>query len=163
VSDLLIRWSIRIALAFYVLALLLRIGRRDRQARFAWTTGCIAFLLHVAAAFHFVHHWSHDAAYVETARQTVEVVGLDWGGGVYFNYLFAAVWTGDVIWWWVNPSGYQNRPRWIEWLVQGFMAFIAFNATVVFGHGAIRWAGVGAVVLIFFSWVAVGFSRRTAG
>jgi hypothetical protein len=160
---LLIRWSIRIALALYVLSLLLRVGRRCREARFAWTAGCIAFLLHVAAAFHFVHHWSHGAAYAETGRQTAEVTGLNWGGGLYFNYLFAIAWLGDVIWRWLKPASYLTRPRWIEGFVQGFMGFIAFNATVVFGHGAVRWAGVVAAALILFFWTAVGFSRRTAG
>ena len=30
-------------------------------------------MTHVAAAFHFRHYWSHDAAYEETARQTAEL------------------------------------------------------------------------------------------
>jgi uncharacterized membrane protein len=162
-GDLLIRLAVHVALAFYVAGVLFRLSKRNRPARFLWTAGCVAFLLHVAAAFHFVHHWSHDAAYAETARQTNEVVGLNWGGGIYFNYLFAAVWLGDVIWWWHNPATYLARPRWIEWLVQGFLAFIVFNATVVFGHGPIRWAGLGATVLIIAFWVAVGFSRRNTG
>jgi hypothetical protein len=160
---LLIRWSIRIALALYVLSLLLRVGRRCREARFAWTAGCIAFLLHIVAAFHFIHHWNHDAAYADTARQTAETVGLDWGGGLYFNYLFAAIWLGDVSWWCLKPASYLTRQLWVGCFVQGFMGFIAFNATVVFGHGAIRWAGVVAAALILFFWTAVGFSRRTAG
>jgi hypothetical protein len=160
VSDLFVRWSVRIALALYLLSLLLRIGRRDRLARWVWSAGCLAFLLHVAAAFHFVHHWSHTAAYAETARQTAEITRLDWGGGLYFNYLFAAVWLADVIWWWVNPNGYESRPRWIEGFVQAFMAFIVFNATVVFGHGAISWVGAVAMVVLLLVWIAVGSSRR---
>src|SRR4051812_44344975 len=28
-------------------------------ARQLWTWACITFLIHVACAFHFTHHWSH--------------------------------------------------------------------------------------------------------
>jgi hypothetical protein len=152
-GDILIRLTIRLALLFYVAAILLRLSGRPRQARLIWTAGCIAFLLHIVAAFHFVHHWSHGAAYTETARQTAEVVGFDWGGGLYFNYLFAVVWLGEVIWWWANPNGYESRLRWIEWLLQGFLAFIVFNATVVFGHGAIRWAGLAGCLVLIGAWM----------
>jgi hypothetical protein len=150
------RWSVRIAIALYVAALVLRLSANDRRShidlsRLAWTAGCVAFLIHVVCAFHFVHSWSHAAAYAETARQTAELVGLDWGGGLYANYAFAAVWLADVFWAWMSPSSYFARPRWIKWTLQGFMAFIVFNATVVFGHGAIRWAGVAATVILAFS------------
>jgi hypothetical protein len=136
-----------------VAALAIRLSLHDRRtrtdcARLFWTAGFVAFLIHVICAFHFVHHWSHAAAYADTARQTAEVVGLDWGGGLYANYAFAAVWLADVIWWWISPSSYLARSRWVEWIVQGFMAFISFNATVVFGVGAIRWAGVAATALL---------------
>jgi hypothetical protein len=49
-----------------------------------------------------------------------------------------------VVW----PQRYQARPRAIEWAVQGLLAFIAFNATVVFGARAIRWVGLAATLLI---------------
>jgi hypothetical protein len=148
-GELLTRWTVRLALALYVLALVLRLraaGRRPRlnMARVLWTAGCLAFLLHTACAFQFYHHWSHAAAYEATARQTAQVVGLDWGGGLYANYAFAALWIIDACCWWLRPQHYIQRPRALEWAVQGFMAFIAFNATVVFGTGAIRWAGLAA-------------------
>ena len=82
-GELLTRWTVRVALALYVLSLTLRIsaaGRRRRLeiARLFWAAGCAAFLLHTVSAFHFYHHWSHHAAYAATARQTAEVVGLTW-------------------------------------------------------------------------------------
>lgn len=115
-----------------------------------WTLGCGAFLAHLWCAFQFVHRWSHDHAYAETARQTGEAIGLNWGGGIYVNHVFAVVWVCDVLWWWVASASYERRLSWIEWTVQGFLAFIAFNATVVFGHGAIRWFGIGATLLLAF-------------
>jgi hypothetical protein len=165
VADLLTRWTIRIALALYVATLLLRLTssghmRRLQLARLAWTAGCIAFLIHIACAFHFVHHWSHAAAYADTARQTADVVGWNWGGGLYFNYLFGLVWIADVFWWWVDADSYLTRSRWIEWLVQGSLAFIAFNSTVVFGVGSIRWVGLAATVLLVAVWL--GTVRATS-
>jgi hypothetical protein len=152
-GELLTRWTVRVALTLYVLAMALRasaVGRRSRLAlaRLLWTAGCLAFLLHTAFAFQFYHHWSHRAAYEATARQTADVVGFDWGGGLYANYVFAAVWTVDACWWWFSPQRYVARPRGLEWAVQGFLGFMAFNATVVFGAGAIRWMGLAACLFL---------------
>lgn len=165
-GELLTRWTVRIALALYLVSLDLRLcARGDRNrlnwARLAWTGGYAAFLTHLVAAFHFYHHWSHRAAYDVTARQTAEVVGLAFGGGVYINHLFALVWGADVCWWWCRPVQYLARSRAVEWTVQGFMAFIAFNATVVFGHGPIRWVGlVASVLLAFVAWRAMAAPAR---
>ncbi len=125
-------------------------GRPDRQrwSRAFWTASVVVFILHVLCAFHFVHHWSHAAAYAATARQSAEVMGLNWGGGLFWNYAFTLVWIADAVWWWLARQTYEARPRSIEWLVQGFMGFMWFNATVVFGHGWVRWAGAVAFVLL---------------
>ena len=57
-----------------------------------WTAGWLVYLLHVVAAFQFVHHWSHAEAAAATARRTSEVVGFSTPAGIYFNYLFTLVW-----------------------------------------------------------------------
>jgi hypothetical protein len=152
-GELLTRWTVRVAMALMVLALVLRWragGLRSRlaQARLAWTLGCLAFLLHVLCAFAFYHHWSHAAAFTATAEQTAALVGWKWGGGLYANYAFTLVWIADAAWWWRDPEGYEARPRWIERAVLGFLLFIAFNATVVFGQGLVRWLGLAATVLL---------------
>jgi hypothetical protein len=123
----------------------------DRLARWLWTAACALLWIHVACAFHFRHHWSHAEAYDHTARQTAEFVGLEWGGGVYLNYLLLLVWTGDVLWWWIEPGGYRRRPAFVGWLVNGFVAFMAFNAAVVFASGPLRWLSLG-VMLILGAW-----------
>jgi hypothetical protein len=74
--------------------------RRDSWARLAWTAACLLLVVHAALAFHFYHGWSHAAAYRDTARQTSEVFGYDWGGGLYVNYLLIAAWALDVGYWW---------------------------------------------------------------
>jgi hypothetical protein len=126
------------------------LARRSWQflARWAWTFGCVSLLLHIACAFHFFHDWDHQQAFAATARQTEEVVGLDWGGGLYVNYAFVLVWVADLVWWWACPERYEARSAVIEWIVQGFLFFVAFNATVVFGVGAIRWWGLAATSLL---------------
>jgi hypothetical protein len=150
-GDLLTRWTVRLALSLYVASLVLRLTSRRppplAAARWAWTLGCGLYLLHVLCAFHFFHHWSQEAAYAATAQQTATLVGLNWGGGLYINYVFTLVWLVDAVWWW-SPPVYLQRPWWVEWPVQGFLAFIAFNSTVVFATGAVRWAGAAASMLL---------------
>jgi hypothetical protein len=152
-GDLLTRWTVRIAVLLYVLCLSLRANpaasrRRLAWARLTWTAGCLFFLLHVVCAFAFHHHWSHAAAYEATARQTKDVTGLDWGGGLYANYLFALLWMADVCWWWGAPAAYLSRSHAVEWIVQGFLGFIVFNATVVFAEGPSRWLGLAACAVL---------------
>ncbi len=109
-------------------------------ARFVWTLGFISLVIHVLIAFGVAHGWSHEVA-VEHVRK----VG-GFGGGILVNYLFAAVWLADLIWWWSNAAGHASRPRCVGWLVYGFMVFVVVNATVVFGTPIMR--GIYAFVLI---------------
>ena len=101
-------------------------------ARFVWTLGFVALVVHILIAFGVAHGWSHAAA-VEHVRK----VG-GFGGGIVVNYLFAAVWLADVVWWWISPTSHANRPRWVGWVVHGFLAFVVVNATVVFGTPVLR-------------------------
>jgi hypothetical protein len=147
VGESLTRWTVRLALGCYVLGVVLPwlsrpTPRGQVLARWAWTVGCLAFLAHVWCAFQFYHGWSHAAAYEETARRTAQLFGLAWGGGLYFNYAFTAVWVGDVLWWWRGLERYSARPRWVRIALHSFFGFMAFNATVVFGTGVVRWLGL---------------------
>ena len=145
------RWTIWIALCFCVLAATCLLGNRrnresQRWARWAWTLGLSFYLGHVISAFHYSHGWSHARAYEHTALETARVVSWAWGGGLYFNYAFTVAWLIDVVWWWSSLERHRARPRWIGYSFRSFFAFIAFNATVVFGQGAIRWFGLAAFV-----------------
>jgi hypothetical protein len=151
------RWTIRAALALYVLTLAVlltdRAGQRGSLARLSWTAACVAYWAHVGCAFEFFHDWSHAAAYRETARQTQELFGWDWGGGLYFNYAFTLLWTADMLWWWLAPGSRRNRPHWMSAALHLFLGFIAFNATVVFESGALRWlALVTCAALATLAW-----------
>jgi len=125
----------------------------DRAARLAWTVACAAMLAHAASAFHFYHGWSHGAAYLDTARQTDDVFGLEWGGGLYVNYALMAGWALDVGWWWLaGLDSYRRRPPAVTAAWHGFLLFIFFNATVVFKSGPARWAGLGLCVSLCVAW-----------
>jgi hypothetical protein len=152
-GEFLTRWTVRVAVALYVASLAMR-GPLPKWGRGCWTAGCVAYLLHVLCAFEYYHHWSHAEAYAATAKQTADVVGLHWGGGLYINYAFTFIWLLDVCWWWIDAARYQARPRWLEWSVQGFLGFIAFNATVVFATGFSRWFGGAACILLIVIYVA---------
>ena len=154
-GEWLTRSTVWLALSLYVAREMTAAGRGrglSQAARWLNTAGCAAFLAHVAAAFHFYHHWSHAAAYVETARQTAEFSGWNWGGGLYINYLFALVWLGEVVWSWANPNGYLQRPKWMTWFVRGFFLFMMFNGAVVFVHNAIRWFGLILCLTLVVCW-----------
>jgi hypothetical protein len=166
-GELLTRWTVRLALACYAGVLTLRLlprytTRRQAAARWLWTAGCLLYLAHVASAFQFFHGWSHEAAYRETARRTAESFGLAWGGGLYFNYLFTAVWVADVLCWWRGLAWYAARPRWLDRALHGFLAFMAFNGAVVFATGWVRWAGVAVCLVLGALWWLRRRRRRRA-
>lgn len=161
-GEILTRVTIWVAIAGYAagaaaFALSRKRYRWDSAARLAYTFACVGLLAHVACAFHFYHGWSHGAAYLDTARQTYEVFGLNWGGGVYVNYVLLAVWLLDVTWWWARGlDSYRQRPWPLVAAWHGFMIFIIFNAAVVFETGFARWAGLCVCLgLCLVWWVAV--------
>ncbi len=125
----------------------------DKIARLAWTAATVALLVHSFCAFHFYHGWSETAAYRETARQTAEVFGLNWGGGLYVNYALILGWVVDVGWWWARGlNSYRHRPRLLIAAWHGFLIFIIFNSTVVFKTGLVRWMGLGVCLSLCLVW-----------
>jgi hypothetical protein len=147
-GEILTRATIWITIIAYAagaatFALSHRRDKWDSTARLLWTLACVALLAHVASAFSFYHGWSHDVAYRDTARQTDEIAGINWGGGLYVNYALLILWIVDVLWWWSRGhEGYRNRPWMISVAWHGFLIFIVFNATVIFATGVARWAGL---------------------
>ena len=149
-------WTVRVALLLAFIALAARIvAARRPWCRAAWpwlwAAACAVFLAHVAAAFHFVHGWSHAAAYAETARRTEEWFGWNFGGGLYANYLFTALWTLDAAAWCFAPRLAQRVPRWLQSLWLSFFLGMAFQGSVVFAAGPTRVvsaAGFGMLVLL---------------
>lgn len=110
--------------------------------RICWAYVCTLCLLHIAIAFHLGHGWSHAAAWEHTRQ-----VG-GYGDGIYVNYAFALVLLADAIWLCVAFDSYFARPRWLHWTVHIFLAFVVFNAAVVFGSWKMRrWFAVWCILL----------------
>jgi hypothetical protein len=157
-GDLLIRWTIRAGLVAFVARLVVGLlpgsaaPHSERVQRWLWTVACGLLWIHVACAFQFEHHWSHEAAYLQTARETAAVTGLDWGGGLWINYALMLLWAADVAWWWISPASFPSRPALVNWLWLGFLIFITFNATVIFKTGPLRWCGVVVTTVLFGLW-----------
>ena len=151
-GELLVRATAWLAFIAYVSGTAASLRHPSSRAfRLLWLAGAGLLLVHLLAAFHFKHAWSHAAAYADTARQTREVTGLDWGGGLYLNYLLALVWLADA------ASRLRTNipvpPLALRWALTGFYAFMWFNAVVVFVPGPMRWVGVTAFgLLIVLGW-----------
>jgi len=143
-GEALTRGTVWLALTLYVASELA--ARRSHRGAARWLNalGCSAFLAHVACAFQFYHHWSHSAAYADTARQTAQLTGWNSGAGLYINYFFALVWVATVI---TPPRG----P--IIGMVRGFFLFMIFNGAVVFVHSPIRWFGLLLCVALIGCWL----------
>jgi O-antigen ligase len=157
-SEIATRWTALAAMigAAVVVGCRLLLVRRG-LLRWMWTLSCAVFLLHVCCAFQFYHHWSHADAYESTAVHTEETVGVHTGAGLYLNYLFALLWPTDVAWWWRDPVSYAEQPRWLVWTFGVFFAFMAVNATIVFGGLVARIAGAVCVAGIL---LAVMYGER---
>ena len=157
IGESLTRGTVWIALPCYTVVEAVRLsGPMTRQMRSAlrwfWTLGCAAYIGHVIAAFRFYHGWSHAAAYAETAHQTNALTGLNWGGGLYFNYAFSAVWMADALWWWIGPTSYGARRHGLTSMVRAFFFFMVLNSTIVFGRGAARALGATILLLLVVAW-----------
>ena len=155
-GALLTRMTVWLALMFYIASewTSVRGGHRCHQSlgRALNAAGFLLFLMHVGFAFHFHYHWSNATAYSETARQTKELTGFDFGGGLYVNYLFALIWLVEVVWHNRWPEKYVNRPKPITWSVRLFFLFMIINGTFVFVHSNIRWLGLSLSMLLAVCW-----------
>ena len=167
-GELLTRWTARLLVACWAARLLLDVSRspsprREILAGWAWTLGCGSYLAHIAAAFAFYHGWSHRAAWEHTAQRTAETVGLDWGGGVYFNYLAALLWSLDVLLFWSGRHSSATGPRArhagsFHRLTTAYLTFLVINATVVFGPAA--WKPVALLLVAVFVVVSARARRQ---
>lgn len=169
---MLLRGSIRVAWLAYAAAVLWQIAavsgwlnRLDAARRSVvwcrlWATGCVALAVHTWAAFAFVHHWSHASAVQETARQTGQMLGWEFGNGIWFSYALLVVWTLDVIWSARHPLGPQLVPTGLQAVVHGYIFFIVLNGVVTFQHGWYRWTGAGLLVMMVWGvWQGVRHRR----
>ncbi|HET6423471.1 MAG TPA: hypothetical protein VFG20_07290 [Planctomycetaceae bacterium] len=158
IGELIVRWTARLAAAAYLARISMDVlapgnERTQRWNRAIWIIGCVIFLAHVAAAFHFAHRWSHSAAVEHVRQQTLRLTGFDSGFGLYLNELMAVWWTVDAVCWARNGRWPENR--WAYWSLHAFFAFMMFNATVVFGPRGwdFVWLGwLAGLAIVAWSW-----------
>ena len=151
---------------------------RDRTAR-AWprvvsAAGLALMVVHILIAMGWRHEWVHASAIAATAAQTRGVYGLDWGGGVYVNYVFVVLWTLAVLGRWgahsawgaaaprrAAAAGSATRvpARVARWV---FLIIIA-NATIVFAGGWRRLLGVAIVAALAVAWFGPRRESRATG
>jgi hypothetical protein len=160
VEEMLVRWTARLAVSCYVARLMCdaeyrRTTLSPQSARWWWTIGCGWFVMHVIAAFHFEHGWSHSSAFESTARKTAAMTGWNSGWGLYINEAFLCLWITDTILWWRNLSWPDNRR--IYWAIQGIFAFLMIQATAIFGP--LFWKPVVLLVVVIL-WIRVLRSRQ---
>jgi hypothetical protein len=147
-ADAIIRWTARLFVACYfgrlcVDAIVPHDASSYRIARWLWTCGCAIYFVHVAAAFHWMHQWSHAAAYEHVLARTTEMTGFASGIGLYVNYAFGALWLADTVIWWLDPKWPDRIAP--HYFVQAIFAFLMFQATAVFGPSF--WKPVAAAVI----------------
>lgn len=114
--------------------------------------GALALVLHTALALHLRHAWNQVDAMREIARQTAEVTGLAFGGGLVVNYAFLAFWLAEAFAWWRSPAHYLDRPAGVGWVSRTVFLFMFVNGAVVFGHGPVRVFGTLAILVVSVAW-----------
>ena len=145
-------YTTRASSLLYAAGVALMLGGRwrdGRVARFVWTLGCAMLWVHVLAAYHFVHGWSHAHALAHTADQTASMVGVRTGAGIYLNYAVMLVWASDVVFWWAAGSKrYGRRARAATLGLHAFLLFMMFNATIIFARGVTRYVGLAVMACL---------------
>ena len=143
--------TIWIALTLFVAA---QYGqRRARTARWVLPiniAGLVLCVTHIVIAMATVHGWSQAAAIEATARSTATVYGLRWGGGLFVNYLFVAVWAIDA--WWSHTHADRADARGLRLTLRIFYAIVIVNASVVFARWPMRIVGVCLVIALLVAW-----------
>ena len=76
------------------------------------------------------------------------MLGLRFGEGIYFSYLFMLLWIADGAWWWLRPSSYQARPAKLVGGLVAYLSFIAVNGAIVFEDGITRPVGIVVCVVL---------------
>ena len=127
-------------------------GAPCRGAWHLWALGAVLCAVHMLLAMGIRHGWSHQSAIESTAAETQAVYGLNWGGGVYVNYAFLAVWIAELIWWRASPATYLSRPSFATWSVRTFFLIVLFNAAVVFTSGFRALAGLLLIAFLLWIW-----------
>jgi hypothetical protein len=112
--------------------------------------GLALLAVHIAIAIVHHHGGDHAAAVAETARLTEQVYGVAWGGGVYVNYAFVAVWAAYLLWWRSHPGEADSLA--VFAVGRALLFVIIVNALVVFASPLTRPLGVVLCAVLAWAW-----------
>src|SRR5687767_8890741 len=85
-GELLTRSALWISFVAYAIGCIVFATTRPMKwVWLAWTICCAALVAHFIFAFHYYHEWSHESAYVDTARQTAALLAINCRGGLSIN------------------------------------------------------------------------------
>lgn len=126
----------------------MRGGGSAPWAWWAFVAGALVCVIHIGLAMRAAHGWSHQSAIAATARQTMAVYGVNWGGGVFLNYAFVAVWLLEAWRWRRRPAA---EVRAVDCLTRVFFLVMILNGAVIFAAGSRRIAG--ALVVAWLLWI----------
>lgn len=150
-------WTIWTALLLFVAG---EAGRRRGFGRgsppaWAWAAfaaGAVLAAVHVMLAMATAHAWSHNSAVAATAAQTNAVYGLNWGGGVFANYAFVAVWALDAWRWRARVARAGAGPDALTWVIRFFFFVMILNGAVIFVAGPRSILGAALVAALVWIW-----------
>lgn len=160
--DALLYLSIWISLSLFALAEVARARTARAWPRAVSAAGLVLMIVHILIAMGWRHDWSHTSALAATAAQTGDVYGLDWGGGVYVNYVFVVLWMFAVLGrrgCWGEQHGAGRPPHAIVWAGRWVFLIIIANAAIIFAGGWRRLLGVTIVAALAGAWL---HARRAA-
>lgn len=118
----------------------------------AWTAGAVLCAVHMVIAIGVHHEWSHEHAVRETAARSAAVYGFGWSGGLYVNYVFLILWSGESLWWGADPVSYSRRHASVTWLLRIVYAIVIVNGVVIFASTAGRVVGVALSAWLAWLW-----------
>jgi len=159
-ADLAIRGTAWLATAGFFLGAFFLIKSRGKNrpaslTKWVWAGACDFYFLHIFAAFHFQHHWSHTAAVRHVAEQSQQLIGKPVEAGIWLNYALLITWAVDAGWLIVDEVGFLKRNKIISWAIHGFIIFMFINGAIIFAPDVVRWPSLAA--FIFLAW---SFWRR---
>lgn len=141
-GDFLTRATIWFAMLVWTGGIVIPGEGRARLSRWFWTAGLLLYVIHIFFAYSEFYQWSHRVAWESTARDTLEMTGMDSGFGLLVNYAFALVLAIDVFRQW-KEGGRKGAP-WID----GLVIFMIANGAIVFASGPVRWLGTALLASI---------------
>lgn len=154
-GDFLTRATIWFAMFAWTGGIVIQGGGRARLSRGFWTAGLSLYVVHIFLAYSEFYQWRHRVAWESTARDTLEMTGMDSGFGLLVNYAFALVLSADLLRQW--KEGERKGARWID----GLVIFMIVNGAIIFASGSVRWFGVALIVSILCALVWRRFRVRS--